>query len=379
MNRCLNIITIKTLRHFSTVAPLSRVEQLRNVLKAEKTATGTTAPPTSGGGGSKKNLPKPKWLKAQIPSGDAYEKIRKGVKELGLATVCQEAKCPNIGECWSGGEGHVATATIMIMGEACTRACSFCAVKTLKKPPALDPLEPERVSQAILQWDGIEYIVITSVTRDDLEDQGAEHFAKVATLLKQQQVPTARSEGATKAPLLVECLTPDFKGEYDYVKQVVDSGLDVYAHNIETVERLQGRVRDRRASYARSMSVLKIAKEVGKLSFRNPDGTAPVTPRKHDLLTKTSIMLGLGETDEEIEQTLQDLRDAHVDIVTLGQYLKPSKYHMSVQEYVTPEKFDHWYDVAVNKYKFKYVASGPLVRSSYRAGELFVKGLLQSK
>jgi lipoyl synthase len=363
-------------------SPLSRVEQLRSVLKSEHGNEEPAASPvaSSSTGGGKVTLPKPNWLRAQVPSGNAYEKIRKGVKDLGLATVCQEARCPNIGECWSGGEGHVATATIMIMGEACTRACSFCAVKTKKKPPALDPLEPERVSEAIRQWDGIEYIVITSVTRDDLTDQGAEHFAKVATLLKQQQVTTIRDAGeTTTTPLLVECLTPDFNGDYGNIKRVVESGLDVYAHNIETVERLQGRVRDRRASYARSMDVLRIAKQVGRMEFCSPDNPPTVSVRRHDLLTKTSIMLGLGETDAEIEQTLSDLRSAEVDIVTLGQYLKPSKYHMSVQEYVTPEKFDYWHDVAVNKYNFKYVASGPLVRSSYRAGELFVKGMLSAK
>jgi len=338
----------------------SRVEKLREVLKSEDEASSSK--------GTKKTLPKPPWLKAQIPSGEAYEKIRKGVKDLNLATVCQEAKCPNIGECWSGGEGHVATATIMIMGEACTRACSFCAVKTLRKPPPLDPDEPQKVSEAVLQWDGIEYIVITSVTRDDLDDQGAAHFARTAALLKQQVVPSSRG---AKSPLLVECLTPDFHGEPALVKSVVDSGLDVFAHNIETVERLQGRVRDRRASYARSITVLKTAKDVGRCSF--PDAGFQ---RTNDLLTKTSIMLGLGETDAEVAQTLRDLSEAQVDIVTLGQYLKPSKYHMSVQEYITPEKFQHWHDVAVGQYGFKYVASGPLVRSSYRAGELFVKGLL---
>lgn len=298
--------------------------------------------------GSKKSLPKPAWLKAEVPSGENYNKLRDTVRRLNLATVCEEAKCPNIGECWGGNKG-TATATIMIMGDTCTRGCSFCAVKTSRKPKDLDPDEPENVSKAIVEW-GLDYVVLTSVDRDELPDQGAGHFAKTVQLLK------------IKNPnLLVECLTPDFQGEKHLIEIVATSGLDVFAHNIETVNRLQRRIRDHRANYEQSLNVLQYAKQV-----------------KPSLITKTSIMLGLGETKEEIESTLIDLRSHNVDVVTFGQYLRPSRRHISVQRYVTPEEFKSWQSVAEGM-GFKYVASGPLVRSSYKAGELFVKGLLEEK
>jgi len=296
-------------------------------------------------------LPKPKWLKAQPATSENYQRLRTTVRELGLATVCEEAKCPNIGECWGGGADSTATATIMIMGDTCTRGCSFCAVKTSRAPPPLDPEEPEKVAKAISSW-GLDYVVLTSVDRDDLEDQGANHFSSVVREIKNKA-----------ADVIVEALTPDFRGNIDLVECVAKSGLDVYAHNIETVERLQKRVRDYRAGYQQSLSVLRHVKTLSHV--------API-------LTKTSIMLGLGETDEEIYQTLKDLRAIDVDVVTFGQYLQPTRRHLPVREYVTPDKFASWQEEA-EKLGFKYVASGPLVRSSYKAGEFFLKNLVRER
>jgi lipoic acid synthetase len=264
--------------------------------------------------------------------------------------VCEEARCPNIGECWGGGKDQTATATIMIMGDTCTRGCRFCSVATSRAPPPLDPDEPEKVATAISQW-GLDYVVLTSVDRDDLGDQGSEHFAQVVRLLKQK-----------RPELLVEALTPDFGGERSLITTVAASGLDVYAHNMETVERLTPRVRDRRAGYRQSLGVLEHVKSLDSVSC----------------LTKTSLMLGLGEADEEVHQTLRDLRNVNVDVVTFGQYLQPTRKHLAVQEYVTPEKFDEWQAVA-KQMGFLYVASGPLVRSSYKAGEFFLKNYLQGR
>jgi len=307
-----------------------------------------------------KILPKPSWIKAQPATSDNYLSLRSTVRELGLATVCEEAKCPNIGECWGGkhenGEKSAATATIMIMGDTCTRGCSFCAVKTSRKPGPLDPEEPEKVAEAITKW-GLDYVVLTSVDRDDLEDQGSNHFREVVMKLKAK----SRQSRDPDKQILVEALTPDFRGDLSLVENVATSGLDVYAHNIETVERLQKRVRDRRAGYAQTLSVLEHAKKVNDL-----------------VLTKTSIMLGLGENDEDIRKTLQDLRNIDVDVVTFGQYLQPSKRHLPVKEYVTPEKYQEWQEEAEGM-GFKYVASGPLVRSSYKAGEFFLKNLIQER
>lgn len=300
--------------------------------------------------GSKKNLPKPAWLKAEVPRGENYEHLKSTVRSLKLATVCEEARCPNIGECWGGAKG-TATATIMIMGDECTRGCAFCSVKTSRTPKPLDPNEPENVSQAIADW-GLDYVVLTSVDRDELSDQGSSHFARTVQLLK-QKLPN----------ILVECLTPDFRGNKDYILTVANSGLDVYAHNIETVERLQRRVRDYRANYRQSINVLE---------------TVKAHSNQKKIITKTSIMLGLGETQDEIRQTLLDLHSAGVDVVTLGQYLRPTKRHLSVQRYVTPEEFDQWRDEALG-IGFKYVASGPLVRSSYKAGELYLKGMIEKE
>ena len=300
----------------------------------------------------KKTLKKPPWLKIEATSGEKlenYRRLKDTVKTLGLATVCEEARCPNIGSCWGGGDDDTATATIMIMGDTCTRACRFCSVKTSRAPPPLDPEEPQKVAEAIAKW-GIDYIVLTSVDRDDVDDQGSSHIAATVKHLK--------SFEQTK-DLLVEVLSPDFRGDEACIERVACSGLDVYAHNIECVERLQGSVRDRRASYRQSMDALAHAKHV------NPS-----------VVTKSSIMLGLGETDDEIRATMLDLRSAGVGILTLGQYLRPSKGHLAVKEYVTPEKFDEWREEG-EAMGFSYVASGPLVRSSYRAGEFYIKSLLQ--
>ena len=317
---------------------------------------------------SDKILPKPKWLRAAPATSPKYHELRATVRSLGLATVCEEAKCPNIGDCWGGGkksngedgaDDHhgTATATIMIMGDTCTRGCSFCAVKTSRKPPPLDPDEPRKVAEAVSSW-GLDYVVLTSVDRDDLDDQGSEHFRNVVAELKRLG---GKSSGK-KGPIIVEALTPDFRGDLDLVARVATSGLDVYAHNVETVERLTPRVRDRRAGYAQSMSVLAHAKVVSP-----------------NVLTKTSIMLGLGETDGEVRETLAELRRNDVDVVTFGQYLQPSRRHLPVREYVTPEKFDEWRDVAEGEMGFRYCASGPLVRSSYKAGEFFLKNMVREK
>jgi len=329
---------------------------------------------------SAKILPKPKWLKAAPATSPKYHELRSTVRELGLATVCEEAKCPNIGDCWGGGGGShshanvvddpelehygTATATIMIMGDTCTRGCSFCAVKTSRAPAPLDPEEPNKVATAVTKW-GLDYVVLTSVDRDDLDDQGSEHFAEVVRRLKQLNKNDAvveSEDGNKRKNLIVEALTPDFRGELPLITNVATSGLDVYAHNVETVERLTPRVRDRRAGYIQSLNVLAHVKTV-----------AP------HVLTKTSIMLGLGETDEEVRTTLRDLRNNDVDVVTFGQYLQPSRKHLPVKEYVHPEKFEEWRVEAEDVLGFKYCASGPLVRSSYKAGEFFLKNMVRER
>lgn len=289
-------------------------------------------------------LPKPNWLKVRAPSGENYARIKEMLGGLKLATVCQEAKCPNMGECWSGG-----TATFMLMGEVCTRGCKFCHVKTGNPKGVLDPLEPEKVAYSIAQM-GLEYVVITSVDRDDLPDQGAQHFAR-----------TIRTIRKLAPELIIEILTPDFRGNFDCIDTIVTARPDVFAHNIETVERLQKRVRDPRAGYAQSLSVLARIKE-----------------RDASCYTKSSIMLGLGETDDEIQKTLEDLRAHGCDVVTFGQYLQPTPRHIPVEAYVTPEKFVEWRERS-EAMGFLYVASGPMVRSSYRAGEFFMKGVVERR
>ncbi|KAI8989439.1 hypothetical protein BDB01DRAFT_781893 [Pilobolus umbonatus] len=291
----------------------------------------------------------PEWLKTNIPDGKNYGKIKKDLRGLKLHTVCEEARCPNVGDCWGGGEHQTATATIMLMGDECTRGCRFCSVKTNRTPKPLDTHEPEHTSEAISRW-GLDYVVLTSVDRDDLPDGGSSHFAETISKIKQ------------KAPhIFVECLTGDFGGSLEGVATVARSGLDVYAHNIETVEDLTPYVRDRRAGFRQSLRVLEHAKAV-----------------KPTLITKSSIMLGCGETDEEVLQTLKELRKVDVDCVTIGQYMRPTKRHMKVHEYVTPEKFKYW-ETKGMEMGFKYVASGPLVRSSYKAGEFFITNILKGR
>ncbi|KAM4603749.1 lipoyl synthase, mitochondrial [Polymixia lowei] len=291
----------------------------------------------------------PPWLKTEIPIGKNYNKLKNTLRGLNLHTVCEEARCPNIGECWGGGEYATATATIMLMGDTCTRGCRFCSVKTARQPSPLDPDEPYNTAKAIAAW-GLDYVVLTSVDRDDISDGGAEHFAKTVSNLKERN-----------PQILVECLTPDFRGDMAAVEKIALSGLDVYAHNVETVRELQRQVRDPRANFDQSLSVLRHAKKV-----------------KPNVLTKTSIMLGLGETDQQILNTLTELREAEVDCLTLGQYMQPTKRHLKVEEYVTPERFAHWEKVG-NDMGFVYTASGPLVRSSYKAGEFFLKNLLEKR
>jgi len=286
---------------------------------------------------------KPEWLKIQPPSGERFTKIKSTLREHDLHTVCEEASCPNLGECWSGRDGP-GTATFMLLGERCSRGCNFCDVET-GGMEALDPEEPENVADAVAEI-GLDYVVLTSVDRDDLPDQGAGQFAETIRAIKRLD-----------PSILVEALIPDFQGEHDLVGQIIDAEPDVIAHNVETVERLQWPVRDRRAGYEQSLGVLRqVAAE-------------------SDAYTKTSLMLGVGEYDHEIYRTLRDLRAVGVDVVTLGQYLQPSRSHLEVAEYVHPDRFDTWRRVAEEELGFLYCASGPMVRSSYRAGELFVEAL----
>ena len=277
-------------------------------------------------------LRKPPWLRARAPMGEGFAAVKGIVRQHRLSTVCEEAKCPNIGECWNAG-----TATIMLMGAVCTRACRFCAVDTGNPRGWLDPEEPENVARTV-QLMGLKYVVLTSVDRDDLEDGGAAHYAAAIRAIKQRTPGTA-----------VEALTPDFAGALRDVHTVVDSGLEVFAQNVETVERLTRQVRDPRAGYAQSIGVLAAAKR-----------------HRPSVLTKTSLMLGLGETDDELRACMADLRAASVDILTLGQYLQPTANHLRVQRFVAPDQFAQYRAWALES-GFLECVSGPLVRSSYRA------------
>jgi lipoic acid synthetase len=277
-------------------------------------------------------LRKPPWLKARAPTGGGFAAVRALVREHRLATVCEEAKCPNIGECWNAG-----TATIMLMGAVCTRACRFCSVDTGNPRGWLDPHEPENAARTV-ELMRLRYVVLTSVDRDDLADGGAAHYAACVRAIK------ARNPGTA-----VEALTPDFQGVLADVATVVDSGVEVFAQNIETVRRLTHPVRDPRAGYEQTLAVLAHAKR-----------------HRPAVLTKSSLMLGLGESDAEIEATLAELRAASVDIVTLGQYLRPTVHHLPVERFVTPAQFDAYRARALELGFFECV-SGPLVRSSYRA------------
>ena len=275
---------------------------------------------------------KPPWLKAHAPTGSGYASVRALVREHRLATVCEEARCPNIGECWNAG-----TATLMLMGAVCTRACRFCSVDTGNPHGWLDREEPQNAARTVGLMK-LGYVVLTSVDRDDLPDGGAAHYAACVRAIK------ARNPGTA-----VEALTPDFQGVLRDVETVVDSGIEVFAQNIETVRRLTHPVRDPRAGYEQTLAVLAHAKR-----------------HRPEVLTKSSLMLGLGESDQEIEATLADLRAAQVDIVTLGQYLRPTVNHLPVQRFVTPEEFDRYREHAL-ALGFLECVSGPLVRSSYRA------------
>jgi lipoic acid synthetase len=282
-------------------------------------------------------IKKPSWLRVRAPAGENYTKVKQSLRSLNLHTVCEEARCPNISECWGTG-----TATIMIMGEICSRGCRFCAVNS-GKPVLLDTGEPERVAKAIKEW-GLRYVVITSVCRDDLEDGGAEHIAKTIKAIKLLS-PT----------IIVESLIPDFRGDDSSITKIVKSKPEVISHNIETVSRLSPKVRDARASYEQSLLVLKKIKDINSLIY-----------------TKSSIMLGLGESEEEVIQTIKDLRSVGVSILTIGQYLQPTPKHLPLVEFIAPEKFN-WFKEIAEQMGFVYVASGPLVRSSYRAGEFFLE------
>ena len=286
-----------------------------------------------------KYLRKPDWLRSKLPKADSYRYLRNILRSYNLYTVCEEAHCPNMGQCWGGG-----TATFMILGDTCTRGCRFCAVKTKKKGTPLDPDEPLNVAKAALEMK-LSYVVITSVDRDDLSDGGAGHFAETIKTIFE------RSEHR----LMVEVLTPDFQGDRAQLEIVVNAKPTVFAHNIETIHRLTPSVRDPRCDYRRSLQVLRWAKEI--------------VP---EIVTKSSLMLGLGETDEEILEAMDDLRSENVDILTLGQYLQPTKKHLPVQRYVSPDEFARFAEIAQSK-GFLAVPSGPLVRTSFRAGEIFEK------
>lgn len=303
-----------------------------------KTAQGIVAikDGVKGDGSSSERQPKPKWLRIVNQTTPAYYEVKQQVVKHKLATVCEEAKCPNIGECWSHG-----TATIMLMGAVCTRACRFCAVDTGNPHGWLDQNEPENTATTV-ELMNLDYVVLTSVNRDDLPDGGANHYAQAIRAIKARCPQTK-----------VEALTPDFQGVEADVAVLLDSGVDVFAQNVETVKRLTHPVRDNRAGYWQTINVLAFAKRY-----------------RPDVLTKTSLMLGLGETDEEIIAAMDDLRANQVDILTLGQYLQPTKNHLPVARYVTPEQFLKFREIGLAKGFFE-VASGPLVRSSYRADRVF--------
>ncbi|MGH8148442.1 MAG: lipoyl synthase [Steroidobacteraceae bacterium] len=301
---------------------------IRDGVKARRSVGAAGAAP----GVDLPQAPKPPWLRVRVPSGAGFNSVRAAVHEHRLATVCEEAKCPNIGECWNAG-----TATIMLMGAVCTRACRFCSVDTGNPRGWLDPDEPRNVARTV-ELMKLKYVVLTSVDRDDLPDGGAGHYAACIRAIKERNPGTA-----------VEALTPDFAGVLADVETVVDSGIEVFAQNIETVRRLTHPVRDPRAGYEQTLAVLEHAKRHA--------------PR---VLTKSSLMLGLGETDAEIGATLDDLRAAGVDIVTLGQYLRPTRHHLPVERFVTPAQFDRYRAGALER-GFLECVSGPLVRSSYRA------------
>lgn len=284
---------------------------------------------------SKVYLKKPDWLKIKLPSGNEFKEVFALLKDYNLSTVCQEARCPNIGECWAK-----KSATIMILGKICTRACRFCAVTTGNPKGYLDPEEPENVAKVIKEL-GLKYVVITSVDRDDLEDSGSGHYARTVLTIKEKNTHTK-----------IEALIPDFNGREELLKNIIEAKPYVLGHNLETVRRLTPFIRDKRCSYEKSLQVLKIARQMDS-----------------NVLTKSGFMLGLGEEEEEIKQTLKDLKNVGVDIVTIGQYLQPTKRHIPVQKYYTPEEFKKFKEIG-EAMGIKFIFSGPLVRSSYHASEI---------
>ncbi len=277
---------------------------------------------------------KPDWLRVRIGGDAGYKRVQRVVREHSLATVCEESHCPNIGECWSHG-----TATLMLMGAVCTRACRFCAVDTGNPHGWLDPDEPAHAAESVALMN-LGYVVLTSVDRDDLADGGAEHYARCIHAIRERCPET-----------MIEALTPDFAGNEEAVATLVDSGVDVFAQNLETVRRLTHKVRDPRAGYDQTLNVLDFAK------------------RHSGIVTKTGLMLGLGESDDEIRECLTDIRARNVDLLTLGQYLQPTANHLPVERWVHPDQFALFREWALAE-GFREVASGPLVRSSYRADEL---------
>ncbi len=279
----------------------------------------------------------PEWIRVRPPRGAAYPEVKGILGELGLDTVCREARCPNLSECWSAG-----AATLMLLGTECTRRCTFCAVTTHWPRGVVDRSEPARVAEAVHRW-GLRYVVLTQVCRDDLDDGGASVLAETVRRIRVESPGT-----------LVELLIGDLGGEDDSLRPLLESPPDVLAHNLETVRSLSPELRDPRAGYDRSLGVLKAARRLGSPG----------------LVTKSSIMLGLGETDSELETALADLRSADVDLLTLGQYLRPDATHRPVRRYVPPEEFSRWQATALSL-GFRGAACGPLVRSSYRAEELY--------
>ncbi|MFT4542140.1 MAG: lipoic acid synthetase [Planctomycetota bacterium] len=287
---------------------------------------------------------KPPWLKVPLPGGEGYTKLKGLTRELGLNTVCESARCPNIGECWKGDH---ATMTLMVLGDECTRRCRFCAVKTVDQAAAPDAEEPEKVGFAVAQM-ALDYVVITSVDRDDLADGGASHYAECVRSIRRQAPDT-----------IIETLIPDYAG--DDLRTLMAAEPDVLAHNVEVVSRLQRKIRDPRCSFERSLDTLRQAKQA-----------LPT------VLTKSSLMVGLGETEAETMESMVQLREAGVDFMTLGQYLRPTAQHAPVLEYVTPERFLEFENKG-RDLGFAYVASGPLVRSSYKAGEFFATRMVRDR
>uniref|UniRef100_A0A7V1EI27 Lipoyl synthase n=1 Tax=candidate division WOR-3 bacterium TaxID=2052148 RepID=A0A7V1EI27_UNCW3 len=279
---------------------------------------------------------KPDWLKIKLPYGNEFKDVFETLKSYNLSTVCQEARCPNIAECWAK-----KSATIMILGKICTRACRFCAVTTGNPKGYIEPDEPKNVAEVIKKF-GLKYVVITSVNRDDLEDLGSTHYARTVQAIKQKN-----------PDIKIEVLIPDFNCKDEFLKKIIDARPFIIGHNLETVQRLTPYIRDRRCGYEKSLNVLRLVKEF-----------------EPKILTKSGFMLGLGEGEKEIIETLKDLKDAQVDIVTIGQYLQPTRRHISVKRYYTPDEFNKFKKIG-EEFGIRYIISGPLVRSSYHASEIF--------